>query len=302
VPSTAPARALSRRYAKVCDLADFADPELAALIGEITPELSAERPNRKGWEFAMGALFLRDVGRLDGTSEILDVGAGREHIAFWLARYAGKVVATDIYGRGAFAEREASAAMLEDPASLAPYDYPHERLEVLDMDARSLDFPDESFDAVVSFSSIEHFGGPAGISASAREIGRVLRPGGHAFLVTELFLRQPLYDRRPSQFAVRLLTLGRRCARATPRWGPADVLTRRQIHRWLIGASGLELMQPLDLTQSEESRSNVHWIEPDGSISSSTGEPYPHIVLRAHHSLFTSVGLPFVKPAGPPGA
>jgi SAM-dependent methyltransferase len=190
VLSESAAQTLSRQYAKVCDLADFADEELTALISDIVPSVSAERPHRKAWELAMGALFLRDVGRLDGTAEILDIGAGQEDIVFWLARHARRVVATDIYGRGSFAEREAAASMLADPASLAPYPYPHERLEVLDMDARSLDFADESFDAVVSFSSIEHFGGPTGIASSARELARVLRPGGHAFLVTELYLSQ----------------------------------------------------------------------------------------------------------------
>jgi hypothetical protein len=99
-----------------------------------------------------------------------------------------------------------------------------------------------------------------------------------------------------------VLTFGRRCASATPRWGPAEVFNLRQLRRWLIEPSGLELMQPLDLTQSEASRSNIHWIGRDGIVSSSTGEPYPHIVLRAHHSEFTSVCLPLVKRARAPAA
>ena len=165
-----------RHYAKLCELPDFEDPQLAALIGEIAPSYSASQPHRKAWEFAMGALFLSEVGRLNGDAEILDVAAGHEEIVFWLAQRARRVVATDIYGRGAFGDREAAASMLADPAAHAPYPYPNERLEVLDMDARQLAFEDESFDAVVSFSSIEHFGSPRGIAAGAREIGRVLRP------------------------------------------------------------------------------------------------------------------------------
>src|SRR3954470_15870854 len=180
------ASGLSRQYAKVVDLRDFRDPELAALITEIAPDESAERPHRKPWEFAMGALFLRDVGRLDGDAEILDVAAGSEPILYWLANRAKRVVAVDIYGRGDFGDREAAASMLADPSAHAPYPYPEDRLEVRDMDARRLEFPDASFDAVVSFSSIEHFGAPQEIAAAAREIGRVLRPGGHAFLVTEV--------------------------------------------------------------------------------------------------------------------
>lgn len=94
------AQGLSRHYAKFCDLPDFEDPELAALIPEIAPDRSPAQPHRKAWEFAMGALFLRDTGHLDGDAEILDVGAGHEEIVFWLAQRAGRVVATDIYEIG----------------------------------------------------------------------------------------------------------------------------------------------------------------------------------------------------------
>lgn len=295
MPEAITAASLTRQYAKLCDLPDFGDPEIAALIPEIAPDHSAAEPHRKAWEFAMGALFLRDTGHLDGDAEILDLGAGHEEIVFWLAQRAKRVLATDIYGRGAFGDREATASMLEDPASLAPYPYPEDRLDVRDMDARRLDLEDESVDAVVSFSSIEHFGGPSGIEASAREIGRVLRPGGHAFLVTELFVEQHPIDHRPIQFAVRLATLGRRCAGATPRWGPTEVFNERQLRNWVLKPSGLELMQPFDLSLSEASKSNVHWIEQDGSVASSTGKPYPHILLRAHLSTFTSLCLPLVK-------
>lgn len=289
---------LTRSYAKVCNLADFADPEIAAVIPEISPRYSPDEPHRKAWEFAMGALFLRDAGRLDGDAEILDVGAGSEDILFWLASRARRLVAVDIYGRGAFGEREAVASFLDDPAAFAPYDFPRERLEVRDMDARRLDFPDASFDAVVSFSSIEHFGTPADIASASREIGRVLRPGGHALLVTEVFVRQSPIDRAPVLFAVRLATLGRRAATATLRQrGIAEVFTPRELVRRVVEPSGLQLMQPLDLAIGEDAFANVHTINPDGTVTSSTGEAYPHVIVRAHRSAFTSVCLPLVKPA-----
>jgi SAM-dependent methyltransferase len=297
VPATAPAATLTRQYAKLCDLKDFADEELAAAISDIKPSASATRPHRKPWEFAMGALFLRDVGRLDGDAEILDVGAGSEEILFWLANRARRVVAVDIYGRGAFGEREAAASMLEDPARHAPYPYPAERLQVRDMDARALDFPDESFDAAVSFSSIEHFGSPGDIARAAREIGRVLRPGGHAFLVTEVFVRHHPLDRAPALFAIRLATLGRRCREARPRHrGIGDVFTPRELRSRVLEPSGLQLMQPLDLVIGADSAANIHSIEPDGTTTSSTGAPYPHVLVRAHLSTFTSICLPLVKP------
>ena len=290
---------LSRQYAKLCELEDFADPDLAAAIADVAPSQSAARPHRKGWEFAMAALFLRDVGRLDADAEVLDVAAGSEEMLFWLARRARRVVGIDIYGEGTFAGGEAAASMLADPAAFAPYDYPADRLEVRHMDARVLDFPDASFDAVVSFSSIEHFGGPADIARAAREIGRVLRPGGHAFLVTELFLETSPLDSAPVQFALRLATLGRVCARATPRRRVVgEAFTPRTLRRDVIEPSGLELMQPIDYTRSPASGENVQVLHRGGRVTSSTGEPHPHITLRTLRSTWTSLALPLVKPAG----
>src|SRR5882672_4033823 len=49
------------------------------------------------------------------------------------------------------------------------------------MDAAAMDFPDGSFDAVVSTSMLEH--DPA-FWITLPEVGRVLRPGGHLILTT----------------------------------------------------------------------------------------------------------------------
>jgi SAM-dependent methyltransferase len=288
---------LSRQYATTCDLPDFDDPLVASTMREIWPDADPAQPHRKWWEFTMGALFLSDVGALDGSAAILDVGAGYDQILFWLAQRAQRVVATDIYGRGDFAANEAEASFLHDPSALAPYDYPRERLEVLDMDARTLDFPDATFDAVVSFGSIEHFGSPDQIARSAREIGRVLRPGGHAFIVTEVFIdlhpADRLIDGAISRFGVGPLR-----ARAQRGLRPlGDIFTAPELARVIVAPSGLTLMQPLRVHVGEPARRNVHRINPDGSTTTTTGDPYPHIVVAAHWSRFTSVCLPLAKPA-----
>ena len=243
---------LSRQYVKLCDLHDWEDPAVVAMAREILPERDpVAEAERKVWEFVMLALFLEDVGRLHEGTEALAVGAGDERIVFWLANRLGRVVATDIYGEGEFAEHEATASMLEDPRAHAPFPYREERLDVRWMDARSLDFPDESFDVVFSLSSIEHFGKPREIARASREIGRVLRPGGHAFVATECFVRRHPFNAAPVDFAVRLATLGRRRARATPRWrARMDVFTERELMARVVRPSGLRLMQPLDRSLS----------------------------------------------------
>ncbi len=288
---------LTRNYAKACDLPDFADPALAPLMSEVAPDLSAERPHRKAWEYAMTAAFLQEAGVLREDAAVLDVGAGREPILFWLANRCGRVVAVDIYGRGEFGEREAVRGFLEDPGACAPYPYPAQRLEVRDMDARELTFGDESFDAVISLSSIEHFGGPDGIRRAAAEIGRVLKPGGVAYLVTEVFLRLSLVHRAPVAVAARVLTRGRRAPTASLRRRLIDGFVVRELADQVIGPSGLRLLQPLDLTLGDAARANAQMMQPDGSTVSASGELYPHIVIGDLGSRWTSVGLPLIRDA-----
>ncbi|HVS28281.1 MAG TPA: class I SAM-dependent methyltransferase, partial [Solirubrobacteraceae bacterium] len=278
------APALRRRYSKLCDVADFADPAFRARAAELRPDLDLDWAfDRKTWEFTMLALLLEERGLLDGRARMLSVGAGREAILFWLAPRIGRLVAVDIYGRGEFAGSEAPAAMLDDAASLSPYpDLSTERLEVRNMDARSLDFGDASFDCVFSLSSIEHFGAPGDIRRAAAEIGRVLRPGGIAYVVSELQLRAARPPRRALQAAARAASGGRLSRR--------EVFTETALERDVIEASGLELLQPLDTTMSEASFDNLA-VRRFGRLHTRSGRFHPHIVLRVRGETFTSVGL-----------
>ena len=291
--------ALRRHYAKLCDRRDFDDPELLAVLREILPERDPEQHiERKVWEFAMLALFLEETGHLDDRSEALAIGAGDERMVFWLANRMARVVATDIYGLGGFADREAESSMLDNPAAHAPFPYREDHLEVHWMDARQLNFPDESFDVVFSLSSIEHFGSPRDIAQSAREMARVLRPGGHAFVVTECFVHRDPLNAAFVDFAVRALTLGRKRRIATPRRRAvvSEVFTARELMERVVEPSGLELMQPLDLSLSPETWDNLTTSLPGGGLVPATGQFYPHLLLRSDRSVFTSACLPLHKP------
>ena len=287
---------LRRQYAKLCDLPDFEDPELRARIREIAPGPEEEELHRKNWEYAMLALFLEDVGLLNDEAHVLSVGAGHEAVLFWLANKVGRVVATDLYGEGDFSEREAEGTMLDDPSAFAPYPYRQDRLKALKMDGRALEFPDASFDAVFTLSSIEHFGKPAEIAQAAQEIGRVVRPGGYAFVVTECFVGRHALNSKLVQTAIRGLTFGRRATTATPQTRMLSVFTPEELTRYIVRPSGLELMQPLDRRISAETWENlIHW-RGAGELTPTTGRDFPHVLLKAHGSAWTSVALPLCKP------
>ena len=288
---------LRRSYAKLCDVADFADPVLAGLIPEVLPGHSASRPHRKAWEYAMSASFLHDVDLLDGSARILDVGAGSDAILPWLAARATQVVAVDTYGEGPFRHREARLPVLSSFAEPATGTEWVQRLDVRTMDARRLAFPDASFDVVVSYSSIEHFGGRAGVRAAAREIGRVLRPGGCAFVVTESFVDVGLTERTLVQVAARVATGGRRCPTATLRRRATEVLTPRELLSDVVEVSGLRLLQPLDTSLSPETFANVHVFASRGGEEPAAPQPFPHVLMQTGRSLFTSVALPLWKAA-----
>jgi len=167
--------ALTRQYVKLCDVADFGDPQLCGAVGEIegrpAPRALAER---KQWERGMLTLALAERGCLHEDATILAIGAGTEPVLFWLANRVRLVTATDIYGEGKFAGVEASESMLRNPDAFSPVDYRNDRLIVRHMDARRLEFPTGDFDAVYSLSSIEHFGSPGEIARSAAEMGSAI--------------------------------------------------------------------------------------------------------------------------------
>lgn len=290
---------LSRQYVKLCDVRDFEDPRLRSTLRDISPGHSEqEELHRKLWEYAMLAMYLEEVGALTDDAHALAVAAGHEAPLFWLANRIRRIVATDIYGEGSFQHREAVASMLTDPGSFAPYPYREKHLEVLAMDALELNFADASFDFVFSLSSIEHFGGPSEIIRAAREMGRVTRPGGHLVIVTECLVgRHPLNSPK-LQLAIRLATLGRRCQTATAQRRIVDMFTPSEIIKWIVEPlrrQGLTLAQPLDLRQSPESRANtIKWIGA-GELCPATGDPYPHIMLKAHGSPWTSIFLAFQR-------
>lgn len=295
--------ALSRQYVKLCDLPDFEDRGLLGMIQSLIPERDARaHVERKVWEYGMCMLFMREAGLLEEGTDVLSVGAGDERLLFWLANRVGRIVATDIYGSGRFASNEASGSMLENPAAHAPYPYREDRLEVRWMDGRRLDFPSESFDLVYTISSIEHFGSGRDVARAASEIGRVVKPGGHAVIITDCLVRRHPLDMTPAGFVVRVMSGGRvsRGARPLRRGMLAETLTPRELESWIVRPSALQLVQPLDLTLSRKTWETFERAQTDPHAATGTHVLDPRLLVRVGRSVLTSVCLVLSKASATP--
>jgi SAM-dependent methyltransferase len=169
-------------YNKLCNVSDF--QMLAPDIADIFRHVDNPRLYRKFWEQAQQIRGLRDHGALHKDAWLLGVGAGVEVSNYHLANHAALVVATDLYSADGWTDY-APAAAIHDPVHFSPYGYRQDRLQVLDMDGRDLQFLDGTFDGIYSASSIEHFGTLDDIAQAMREMYRVLKPGGVIAFSTE---------------------------------------------------------------------------------------------------------------------
>jgi SAM-dependent methyltransferase len=271
-------------HCKLCELSDFAYPDLAELIRDVYASDAAHfgadfprgREYRKYWEVAMTLRAFRALGALRSDARVLGVGAGHEATIYWLTRHVGEVVATDLYEtEDSWSGSDSGADMLVDPGRHWDGDWKPDRLIVRHMDARELEFEDESFDAIFSSSSIEHFGEFPEVRRSVEEMFRVLRPGGVAALATEFRLEGDeigypglLRFDEPELRALLLDGLW---------WDPAT---------------------PLELELSEETLATA--VEMSEAIADQRSgrrgwSSYPHIVLRHEQFLWTSVHVALVK-------
>ena len=212
--------------------------------------------HRKPYEFTQFLYGCGRLGMLRVDASYLSVGAGHEHVVYWLANHVHRVVATDLY-EGVWQDeraREGDPAVLHDPDQYAPFPYRSDHLEFLRMDGRSLRFPDESFDVTYSLSSIEHFGGVEGAGQTLREMARVLKPDGVMAIATEYVVSGPRHEET---------------------FLPEDIAE-------LVRRSGLSLVEPIDDRVYDRYQTRPVRLQDD---------PYqsPHMTVQLDDTIFTSV-------------
>lgn len=252
------------RINKPCSEADWSDPELRRIMIEelhYEPERIDKKRQRKQWEWAMGWHALDRHGCLDRDRRALGVGCGHERFMYALTTRLGQVIGTDLYGETTF-DIEAKADVLKDPSKFYEFPYEPERLEVRNMDARRIDYPDQSFDVVFSFSSLEHFGPDREIVRAMREARRVLKPGGVYVLCVDYIGKGPWPE----------------IPRDLRRGVVSEFMTRRDVERLLLDAPGFTTREPIDFELDLAPNANIYDIERG---TSTRGAYHPHIILRS---------------------
>jgi len=249
---------------KLCRLTDSRNPHWRKGFTDLLFPPGENIFHRKVWEFCQTIYGLRKLKRLSPEAVVLGIGCGHEELMYFLANRVKVVYATDLY-EGAYLGGESAADVLAHPDKYAPFRYREDRLNILRMDARRLDFEDGAFDFLFSLSSLEHFGKRKEQLAALKEMHRVLKPGGVAVLTTELILNR----------------LGRR----------RDYF-RLEILNGIIRESGFILDEPLDLRVEDE------YANPPLALPIELYRT-PHVILRNFNTIYTSLSL-FLKKAESP--
>lgn len=249
---------------RVCRPDAWDDPEWLGIVRALG--IDTTLVHRKAFEWVQLVFGLERLGALGLDKDVLGVGAGHEHVLYYLANRSRLTVATDLYG-GHFVEtpgQEAAPDFLAEPGRYAPFPYRADRLLPLPADGLRLPFADQSFDVVYSLSSIEHFGGHENAAVAMREKARVLKPGGIACVATELVFEGPANE---------------------------ELFNRDLFDRYVIDASGLVPVEQLDDARPPQE------LFDNPVVIGENIDRNPHVVMGQGDTRWTSVVVFLRKPS-----
>ncbi|ORV12721.1 class I SAM-dependent methyltransferase [Mycobacterium celatum] len=158
------------------------------VVALIAGGFSIVRFSRRG-KFEVWARLLTDVG-LRGDERVLDLGCGRGAVLLAAAKLVphGRAVGVDIWRADQTGNSMGATLANAEAEGVA------DRIELHTRDMTALQFPDASFDFVVSSLAIHNLPGNNARRSAIDEAVRVLRPGGRVVIADIGFTR--LYARR----------------------------------------------------------------------------------------------------------
>lgn len=172
-----------KSMSKLCDAADWFDPEIDQIIRIELREPA--RLHRKQWEFAAIFLVLRRLAMVRSDRIGLSLGGGTERLLYALATHIKHMTVTDLYDPHTSWDCARTDNPDEFVRSQKPFEVDDAKYNALRMDMRSLEFPDRSFDFCYSSCAIEHIGDDADFIRHFNEVARVLRDDGVYIFTTE---------------------------------------------------------------------------------------------------------------------
>jgi hypothetical protein len=268
------------RFNKLCEIEDWQDPAMFATIRRVSPSFTRTIPDyprgwehRKHWEYAQLLNGLDELNVIYPDALVLSVAGGHEEPAYDLTNRVRWVFLTDLYGGTDFQTAESQYTVLTDPDRFANCPYNRRRLVVQYMNALDLRFETNTFDAVFSLSSIEHFGGVTGAKTALREMHRVAKAGGAVMITTECIVND------------------------LPDYEQSDLIlfSRDSIMELARCSPGLELVSAVDFSISQSSmRTCVPLVEALENARKNRIR-YPHVVLEYKGRQYTSIALFFRK-------
>ena len=146
--------------------------------------LSVWRFSRRG-KFEVWARLLIDL-QLRGDERVLDLGCGRGAVLLAAAKLVprGCAVGVDIWRADQTGNSEQATWANADAEGVA------DRVELHTRDMTDLEFPDESFDLIVSSLAIHNLPNNGARRSAIAEAVRVLRPGGRVVIADIGFTRR----------------------------------------------------------------------------------------------------------------
>lgn len=197
-----------KNWQKICAAEDYTDPGFKYILDELLQQ--APTYHRKQWEFVVIYLNLLKYDKLNKESVGVSFGAGRERLIFDVSKTVKEFIATDLYVYNtawATAKIEKGMSCLDFVLEKAPAGFESSNLKVEEMDMRSLNFPDDSFDFCYSSCAFEHIGHFDDFVKHLQEVKRVLKEDGVYVMTTEhLFLHETIQVKGNYKFDFEFLT------------------------------------------------------------------------------------------------